>query len=85
MKYIIFRCDCIVILAQLIEHAEDSLMYVCTTNQKVSTWLIMQIGESSLDFPHFMYCIPCCGPELGVSLAVEGVVSLVGVFFFPVI
>ena len=30
-----------------------------------------------------MHCIPCCVPELGVSLAVEGALSLVGVLCFP--
>ena len=45
MRYI-FRCDCIVLLAQLVEHVEDSLMYLCTTIWKVSTWLIMLIGKS---------------------------------------
>ena len=31
-----------------------------------------------------MHCIPYCGPELGVSLAVEGLLSLVGVLCSPV-
>ena len=30
-----------------------------------------------------MHCIPCCGPELGVSLAVEGALSHVIVLCFP--
>ena len=58
--------------------------------------MIMQIGEFSLakhvfwaselsPFHVRIHCIPCCGPELGVSLAVEGVMSLVGVFCFPVV
>ena len=100
MKYI-FRCDCILILAHLVEHVRDSLMYVLLE----CFYVIMQIGESSLakhilgqyiylfiflgqgSFPisHRMHCIPCCGPELGVSLDVEGVLSLVGVFCFPVV
>ena len=60
----------------------------------------MEIGESSSHlfgttniflasevstFYVAMQCIPCCGPELGVSLAVEGVLSLVGVLCFPVV
>ena len=29
-------------------------------------------------------CVPCCDPELGILLAVEGVLSLGGVLCFPV-
>ena len=40
MKYT-FRCDCIVNLAQLVEHVEGSLMrYVCTTIRKISIYLV---------------------------------------------
>ena len=98
MKHI-FRCDCIVLLAQLIEHVEGSLMmYVCTIIQIFYMANHANLGIFLCDFTsrtYFevevspfhvrMYCIPCCGPELGASLAVEDVLSLFGVFCFPVV
>ena len=65
MRYI-FRCDFIVLLAQLVEHVEGSLMMYVRMYYSESFYVANHanwgIFTELSPFHVRMHCIPCCGP-----------------------